>query len=65
MLLAEIHCKIVREALDNEDYITSAVFGHLRYIPPVPSGLRCSHGLGEPVRICPASPRGFQNKGST
>lgn len=34
MLLAEIHCKIVREALDNEDYITSAVFGHLRYIPP-------------------------------
>lgn len=34
MLLAEIHGHILREAEGNEDYLTSAVFGHLRYIPP-------------------------------
>ncbi len=34
MLLAEIHGKTVREARDAEDYLTSAVFGHLRYVPP-------------------------------
>ena len=34
MLLAEIHGKSVAEARDAEDYLTSAVFGHLRYIPP-------------------------------
>lgn len=34
MLLAEIHGRYVQEALSFEDYLTSAVFGHLRYIPP-------------------------------
>ena len=34
MLLAEIHGKSVAEARDAEDYLTSAVFGHLRYLPP-------------------------------
>jgi len=34
MLVAEIHGKVVGEALNSEDYLTSAVFGHLRYIPP-------------------------------
>ena len=34
MLVAEIHGKIVPEAQGIEDYLTSAVFGHLRYIPP-------------------------------
>jgi hypothetical protein len=34
MLLAEIHGKRVPEARDSEDYLTSAVFGHLRYVPP-------------------------------
>ena len=34
MLIAEIHGKVVEEVVDKEDYLTSAVFGHLRYIPP-------------------------------
>lgn len=34
MLVAEAHGKVVAEARDDEDYLTSAVFGHLRYIPP-------------------------------
>lgn len=34
MLLAEIHGKRLDAARDNEDYLTSAVFGHLRYVPP-------------------------------
>ncbi|SRR6266545_2121551 len=34
MLVAEVHGKIVPEAQGSEDYLTSAVFGHLRYIPP-------------------------------
>lgn len=34
MLIAENHGKIVPEAETSEDYLTSAVFGHLRYIPP-------------------------------
>ncbi len=33
MLLAEIHGKSVPEAQGSEDYLTSAVFGHLRYVP--------------------------------
>jgi hypothetical protein len=36
MLLAEIHGKALEAARDNEDYLTSAVFGHLRYVPPGP-----------------------------
>jgi hypothetical protein len=36
MLLAEIHGKRLEEARNNEDYLTSAVFGHLRYVPPGP-----------------------------
>src|ERR1035438_9556502 len=34
MLLAEIHGHSVPEVADNEDYLTSTVFGHLRYVPP-------------------------------
>ena len=34
MLLAEIHGKVLGEAQSHEDYLTSAVFGHLRYLPP-------------------------------
>jgi hypothetical protein len=34
MLLAEIHGHILREAEGNEDYLTSTVFGHLRYLSP-------------------------------
>ncbi len=34
MLLAEIHGKHLADARDDEDYLTSSVFGHLRYIPP-------------------------------
>lgn len=34
MLVAEIHGKYVPEARNFEDYLTSAVFGHLRYIKP-------------------------------
>jgi hypothetical protein len=36
LLLAEIHGKSLEAARDNEDYLTSAVFGHLRYVPPGP-----------------------------
>lgn len=36
MLLAEIHGKALDTARDSEDYLTSAVFGHLRYVPPGP-----------------------------
>jgi hypothetical protein len=34
MLLAEIHGKRCIEAESNEDWLTSAVFGHLRSVPP-------------------------------
>jgi len=34
MLLAEIHGHRIPEAANSEDYLTSAVFGHLRYLPP-------------------------------
>jgi hypothetical protein len=34
MLIAEIHGRYIHEARSCEDYLTSAVFGHLRYIPP-------------------------------
>jgi len=34
VLLAEIHGKTVEVARDNEDYLTSTVFGHLRYVAP-------------------------------
>src|SRR4051794_12109259 len=34
MLLAEIHGKTLQAARDCEDYLTSTVFGHLRYISP-------------------------------
>src|SRR4051812_13600263 len=34
MLVAEIHRKGFEEARNHEDYLTSAVFGHLRYLPP-------------------------------
>jgi hypothetical protein len=34
MLLAEIHGHALREVQDNEDYLTSELFGHLRYVPP-------------------------------
>ena len=34
MLLAELSGKSCAAARDSEDYLTSAVFGHLRYVPP-------------------------------
>jgi hypothetical protein len=34
MLVAEAHGKILAEAQNNEDYLTSAVFGNLRYVAP-------------------------------
>jgi hypothetical protein len=34
LLIAEIHGKSVPEARNFEDYLTSAVFGHLRYVSP-------------------------------
>ena len=34
MLLAEIHGKTLQAARDSEDYLTSTVFSHLRYVPP-------------------------------
>jgi hypothetical protein len=36
LLIAEIHGKICPEILGNEDFITSAVFGHLRPVEPNP-----------------------------
>lgn len=36
MLLAEIHGKYEPAAREHEDYLTSTVFSHLRYIPPGP-----------------------------
>ncbi len=34
MLVAEIHGHVVKELAGNEDYLTSAIFGHLRYLRP-------------------------------
>ena len=34
MLMAEIRGKADASIADNEDYLTSTVFGHLRYVPP-------------------------------
>jgi hypothetical protein len=34
MMQAELHGHASREILTNEDYLTSTVFGHLRYLPP-------------------------------
>jgi hypothetical protein len=34
MLMAEIYRKGLEEARNHEDYLTSAVFSHLRYLPP-------------------------------
>jgi hypothetical protein len=34
VLLAEIRGKTLKEALNDEDYLTSEIFGHLRYVPP-------------------------------
>jgi hypothetical protein len=34
MLIAELHGKVIAEAQNNEDCLTSCVFGHLRYLPP-------------------------------
>jgi hypothetical protein len=34
MLIADIRGHPLAEAQSNEDYLTSAVFGHLRYVPP-------------------------------
>jgi hypothetical protein len=34
MLVAEKHGKVLAEAQNHEDYLTSSVFGHLRYVPP-------------------------------
>lgn len=34
MLIAEIHGKGMPDVRDHEDYLTSTIFGHLRYLPP-------------------------------
>lgn len=50
MLLADIHGHPVAAAQDDENYLTSAVFGHLRYIPPKDFWgrlLSLAHGLAE------------------
>jgi len=48
MLLAEIHGHVRPETWDDEDYLTSTVFGHLRYIQPSifwENFLACARGL--------------------
>jgi hypothetical protein len=48
MLLAEIHGHVRPETRDDEDYLTSSVFGHLRYVqPPIfwEDFLACARGL--------------------
>lgn len=48
MLLAEIHGHVVPEVQDNEDYLSSEIFGHLRYLPPSifwGDFLSCARGL--------------------
>jgi hypothetical protein len=56
MLLAEIHGHVRPETRDDEDYLTSSVFGHLRYVQPSifwEHFLACARGLpietGEPT----------------
>lgn len=34
MLLVEIRGHALNAAIGDEDYLTSVVFGHLRYVPP-------------------------------
>lgn len=49
MLLAEIHGKRLPEAEGNEDWLTSAVFGHLRHVKPSvfwPQLFSCAKNLG-------------------
>jgi hypothetical protein len=48
MLLAEIHGHVRPETRDDEDYLTSTVFGHLRYLQPAvfwEDFLACARGL--------------------
>jgi hypothetical protein len=50
MLHAEIHGHAAPEVQGNEDYLTSEVFGHLRYLPPSvfwDDFLSCARGLAE------------------
>ena len=51
MLLAEIHGKSEVSVRDHEDYLTSTVFGHLRYVRPGPfwTGL-FSRAITLPIR---------------
>src|ERR1700761_3708571 len=51
MLLAEIHGKRFPEAEGQEDWLTSAVFGNLRHVPPPmfwPSLFDRARSTGEP-----------------
>jgi len=51
MLLAEIHGKYDAAIRDNEDYLTSAIFSHLRYVPPGPFWLAfCSRAKTLPIQ---------------
>jgi len=51
MLTAEIHGHYVPEARNSEDYLTSTVFGHLRYIQPGPFwDALFEFALSEPIR---------------
>jgi hypothetical protein len=50
MLHAEIHGHAAPEVQGNEDYLTSEIFGHLRYLPPSvfwDDFLSCAQGLAE------------------
>lgn len=51
MLVAELHGKSLEFARNSEDYLTSAVFGHLRYVPPSvfwPDFLAVAQSVPEP-----------------
>lgn len=50
MLVAEIHGSYVADARSYEDYLTSAVFAHLRYIKPGPFwDLLFSRAISQPI----------------
>ncbi len=54
MLIAEIHGKRFLEAEGQEDWLTSAVFGHLRHIPPRvfwPDLFERAHTVGDGVSL--------------
>jgi hypothetical protein len=66
MMLAERHGKVLEAARDNEDYLTSAVFGHLRYVPTGPfwdDFLKRARGLPGPNDQGPSLGETLQHAG--